>query len=497
MPEPTNFGQGLSIGIFDALTKRQLEQREKDTNARKEKLTLLGSLLDQATPETQPLILQQMGEVMGFKGKQRSIWQQLTGSNMGAYEESLNARMSELLGNYVPEAQYEKLRTVPTLSKAPTDIDPTSLFPIFATEDQTKGKVALKDPYKEKLNMLRAQYGLQTSAAMDRMREKEQLIGERQLALEEERTTNRKEVDSQRALLKAQGDVLKRAVALAGGPGMPITEDNYAVAAEQVATEYNLKPEQLKANLGLTKARTKLAEAETASLGAMTDPVTGAALPGAGMKPGERLRFDQSQQQAATAAYTKWAEAKGRVDAAFSQIQSLRQKLTNSAKAQNASFDEARGTFVSNVTGQPIDPILLRIGGADRELAELTRLRGEADRAKAEVEAGYNTLKTQYGNYYRTGSDIWQVAPNPSFGGVSAAGSPRTGAAPIIDATTPKTRTPDISESLTINGTLDKPASSRRVGEVFSYAGKRYKIVEVQPPSPDYPHGRIITMPVR
>lgn len=437
MPSPTSgFFGGLAQGIFGRMREHEDEQRKQDLEQKRQTLSYLTSLMDQTTPETRPILFQQISNVMGLKGKQRGVWDMLTGKGRQNYSDALGQKLSEITGSIVGPKAYEQLKSHPEfdLSQIPGGGGPAWMgAEIGLTPDQTAGKIALRDPQAEDLAQLEARYALMGQQKYKDLAEKERLLFERQSALQEDRQKHDFDKATHAATLKAEGDVRKRAVALAGGPGMPITDDIWNQAAEGVAQEYGMKADLLKARIGLAGAQTEKAKAEAIAAGSI-DPITGLASddPLAGMKPGERIRFDQQQQQNAQAKFKEWSDAKARVNSAYSEVQALRKEIVNKASMFGAKFDENKGEFVG-ANGQPVPSLNLL---AAKELAALRKLKGDQAAAEGQVKSAYELLQSQYGNYFNFGKDMWSVSPRAEFGGVATTGAPRTQPPPFPETST-------------------------------------------------------------
>lgn len=424
MPSPASgFFGGLAEGIFGRMREHEDEQRKQDLEQKRQTLSYLTSLMDQTTPETRPILFQQISNVMGLKGKHRGVWDMLTGGGRQNYSDALGQKLNEIMGSIVGQDQFNQLKNTKVFDGLSGSAPGGFPIPTGHIEDRSAGKIALRDPQAEELAQLEARYDLIGKQKYRDLEAKEAALFDRQSKLQEDRQRHDFDKATHLAMLKAEGDVRKRAVALAGGPGMPITDDIWNQAAESVAQELGLKADLLKARIGLTGAQTEKFKAEAAAAGSI-DPLTGLSTgdPLAGMKPGERVRFDQQQQQNAQAKFKEWSDARARVNAAYSQVEGLRKEIAAKAAMFGAKFDETKGEFVGP-DGKPVSSLNLL---AAEELTALRKLTADQKAAESQVKSAYELLKSQYGNYFDFGKDMWSVTPRAEFGGVATTGAPRT-----------------------------------------------------------------------
>ena len=420
---------GLSTSIFDALHKQKVEQVEADKRKKGETLKYLTSLIDETTPDTRPILMRHIGDVMGLKGKHRGVWDMLTGRGDQAYSDALDEKLRGVMGDVVGPAEYEQLKPRAVVAEQQPDPMQTLLDPVASMVDGTAGKIALQDPNAARLALLKAQYDIQRASGLEKLAEQQRLIGERQALDREDRQAHALQMADVAAYNKAHGEVYKRAATIAQSSGKPWNDPTVLdQAAQDIATLQGLDLDKVRAQIGLAQAKSQEALANAAAAGSI-DPATGLASgdPLAGMKPGERVRFDQAQQQAAQGVYNRWLAAKATVDKTFPQIQQLRSALAAAAQGMNASFDEEKGTLINNATGQPVNPYLLQGNGIDKKIAQLRALTAQAAQAETEVKGHSATLQSQYSPYYTVGADHWSVTPNAQFGGVGQTGAPRTG----------------------------------------------------------------------
>lgn len=492
MPSPTSgFFGGLAQGIFGKMAEHEKMAREEGLKKREQTLNYLTGMLDQTTPETRPILMQQISDVMGLKGKQRGVWDMLTGKGRQNYSDALGGKLSEITGSVVGPEQYAKLKggLQQDFAQAPTANGPAwASQALVQAPDQTAGKIALIDPRADRLAQIREQYGAMREAGLEKMELQNQFTNLRK----EDEQAFRMQMAEREQYNKAFGPVYKQAATIAASKGrMKLDPQDLEEAAQQIATLGGLNVDKLKAQIGLSQAKKIEAEANAQAAGLGTGD------PFAGMKPGERARFDQSQQQAAQGIHKQWTDAYSQIQQIDSQQKSLRDRLKGTDPVTGYTykgdpsyeFDETKGTFVRKGTGVALEETDKIVGPL---VMQLKKLQAEKQAVMAQLQQHARTLQSQYPDYYKV-EDEWRVSPNAGFGGVSPSGAPRTGQ--IYDATTrPGANIADMQEVI---GSQARPSSNYKVGQIVSISGKKYTVTSVTPPTEDRPHGSYILQAVR
>lgn len=486
MPSPTSgFFGGLAKGIFDTMGRHEREARDEDFKKREQTLSYLTGLMDQTTPETRPILMQQISDVMGLRGKQRGVWDMLTGKGRQNYSDALGEKLSQITGNIVGPAEYARLKGGSgfDMTQAPGANGPAwASLPVEVAPDQTAGKISLLDPRADRLAQIREQYGAMRDAGLEKLEYQE--AG--RVARQEDAQKHAKEIAEMKQYNTAFGPVYKQAATLAASKGKPKFDDqDLAEAAQAIAQQQGLNLDLLKARIGLAGAKELEAKANAQATGLGTND------PFAGMKPGERARFDQSQQQNAAGVYGQWQKAYAEVQKIDSEQKTLRAELARLDPATGMavsgtspySFDETQGTYVGQ-GGKVAD----YVGASTKaKIAKLKQLEAQKQALRATLQSSSSALKAQYPDYYNV-TDEWTVSPNAGFGGVMPTGVARTGA--TYDAITkPGTNIADMQEVI---GSAARPSSNYKVGQVVSIGGKKYKVTSVTPPTEDRPHGSYV-----
>lgn len=495
----SSFFGGFGNSLMQGQQEAQKRKFEREHLAKKQAVDLLTGLLDDTTPDTRSTLLKQIADTMSLKGPHRSFWDELTGRGQFDQKQAIGQKLQEVFSNTMGQGQYQNElgRGATNAAFQALDTGDANIPQTLANYSGLGGKIALHDPNLERMQYMREQTGLQTSAREQAASAREQDIQDRQIKLKNlgaELTTKQHEADQWGIAMR---DVRKRAIVLAGGK-RPLDEDLES-AAHEIASEQGLNVDLLKARIGLAGANKDKAQAEARSLVTTTDPMTGQIMLQKPMTISQKQQSDQAQQQAGIAIYQKWSDSRAKAAALGNQIQILHNQIESQAKAWGLLYDAEKG-LITDTAGKPS----IQSRQFDPLIKQAASLQADKDRAMSEMQGHWSTLNTQFGTYYKLGQDAWWVEPRQSFGGVAPAGAARaTPDQPVYDATVPQVRgkktggskAPDISSSETVIGTAENPASRFKPGEVKVLNGRRYKIASVEPPSSEYPYGFVTLIP--
>lgn len=485
MPSPTAglFG-GLATGIFGRMREHEDEQRQMDLEERKNALTSLSSLLEHATPDTRPVIYKQMADVMKLKGKHRGVWDMLTGQGRDDYHQQLSSQLDNVFGNIMGPKAYEAATTVaPTSGNQEDWGDETS--PLAYTPPA--GKIALRDPIAEHLEALKSQYGLQNDRKSAEIELRGQIAAKNAADNDARDFANRKDIEEQRAALKAFGPILQRAQALSGGKAP--TPEAIEQAAKEHADKYGLDIDKLKAQIEFltTGSKRNLALAQSLGEGGAGRPMT----------ENQTRVFDANQRKQAADTFKEWTNFRGQVNQLDTQHQGIRKQIADLAAKNGAGFNEAavygqsdKPVFYNLKTNDPVDPI--ELGVTDKSLqsllGQLRTLYANKNKAYEELKGRHKTLMSDFKGMYNSTNE-WDVTPNPEVGGLAPAGAPRTGnpsewKVPLGPSplTNPATEFERVSSKPLVEGSLyqDDKGKKFKVGKMKKRLGS-YFVYELQP----------------
>lgn len=417
---------GLARGIFGYRARQKAEEQKRLDQQRDQSLKFLSGLIDQVEPESQPVLLQQIGNVMGLKGKERSLWDRLTGSGLANDREAIQQMTSGVLGSLIGPKRAQELRGGPIKTEAqePTIMGrtPYGNFGLRVPELQVgerpnllpEDSIVLRDPRTERLDDLKAQYGLQFSQRAALQRAKEQDIAERQLRLQEDRQAF--DIEKQQRLfdLKARAEVDKRAFAIARSNGYAQTHFEHSIqAAEEIAAAYGINAETLKARLGLIQAKTREADAMLAT---------------GGLTAGQQATERRAVYDDALRAYREWGNNVEIANNAGREYRARNVRLQQLAKESGGTYDTETGTFNPPTIGIGIR---VRNRGLVEEEQKFKKMEAEA---KGKVKSSSDQLRSPYySGYVQVGNDEWDVrfTDDPrAGGGIIRAPSPAPGPYP-------------------------------------------------------------------
>lgn len=468
----SEFFTGLSSGLFGEQAKQREVKEKRNMEEKSSALKLLSGMVDQVDPDSRPTLLRHIGDVMGLKGKERGVWARLTGADLESDRGALNSKLGEILGQVQAPYKAEPKKELTGFTQAagfPVPVGQTIPAP-----PRDPRSMYLRDPLGEEMNQLKARYGLQRQMGFDKLELQNELTRQRQLEVEQERQEGRLEVEDAKAVNRAMGPLLQRAYTLSRGQAP--SREQFETAALAVEKETGLKADKLLAQIGYLQARTNKTETEVLSGG---KPMTEA--------QNETLaRQDRTDAQTT---FKQWTDQRGLADAVGKQLQAVYSNLQSIAASTGATYDATRSTFL-NAQGQPDQDLNTFYA---QQIEQVRKLQREKDTAMVKLTGLRDTLANTYGDYYNVFEGPWTVTPKVYD--ATSGQYKRTGT--TTAPTTAGQLTPSIGESTTIIGTQSRPATAYQVGQVISAGGRKYKVVDVQPPSDRYPFGNITAMPTK
>lgn len=411
----------LSSGIFGRLGELQKQQTSKDESRRGEVLNLLAGLADKVEPESLPVLMGHIGEVMKLKGPMKKFWSAFSGMPDRGFEDQLGTQFSEIMSS----------ATGPVTAANTRDSYKQKLLEPFRAEGsrprsvgeltrggppELKGKMVFRDPRREELDKIGAQF-----------EGREQLLQDR-LALTNEFKTREGELKRahDKDMLNARFE-LKRGQAQSEMAGWLIStfpqkftyDTAYQEAGRRLLGMDEAKVDQIRQRIQLMKSQGNLADVQATQLETGTKPSDIRA---------ERT-FDKAQQGEFRKLQSDLATAQARARSIDPEIKSIEGELNAWAKrlidrggdASKASFDPKTRRFVGASPGAESLPMV----------APLFQRYNDLLKEKEAVTSGRRTLYGQVTNQFSdyinpTLSEEDEVTLRKEFGGVSPAGAPRT-----------------------------------------------------------------------
>src|SRR5262245_28412517 len=158
------FLQNLSSGIFGRLSELQNEQETKDEYRRGEVLHLLAGLADKIEPESLPLLMGHIGDVMKLQGPMKKLWSAFSGMPDRGLEDQLGTKLSEITSGLVGSETARKARAGGDMARLFQPTSPeqqANRERRLGAERDLTGKIIFRDPRQEKIEEIEARYGAQ------------------------------------------------------------------------------------------------------------------------------------------------------------------------------------------------------------------------------------------------------------------------------------------------------------------------------------------------
>jgi hypothetical protein len=441
------FLKDLSEGIFGRLSELSKEQQVRDDQKKQQTLSFLSSLADKVEPESLPLLMQQIGDVAGMKGKLRGFWDAFSGMPNRSVEDQLGTKMRELSDSLIGpdtarlsrESNLQQLLQPYRQQKSrPRSVEALPGPP------ELQGKMIFRDPRREKLQELEERYSAQAQIAADR-----QALGSYYQSMrQEDQQKFQKELAEYKSELKAKEDIDARAQILANKLGF--VEPNKAIkmqAAQELAREQGWSNDQ-------TRARTSYLQARTDESRAMANSVQKSG----GLTPSQQVNVEDRRREAARSlkgafdkAMARRAEAKKIMNDITAFIESDLAKRGSGVK-----FDPATGSLITD----PKDPDsgIMRYR-YQTQLEQYNKAAADLAGAETEAKGQWGNLRTfPYSKYYKPGKEFTDPVSE-------------------IDAERTSTGTATPGAKIQIPA---REGVTYNKGQWVSYGGRRYVVIEVQ-----------------
>jgi hypothetical protein len=456
-----NFLGDLSEGIFERLGGLRREQESKDEQQKLETLRLLTGLTDQIEPESKPLLMRHIGDVIGMRGKMKGFWNAFSGMPDRSIEDQLGTQLKDISQGMVGSETAKKAREGGDLARLFQPMNPTqeaNRNKRLEAEQGLQGKMIFRDPRAERLNELEQRYGLQNEFNVAKLG----LTQDFQRRQQEDRQAHDKAMIEERANSKAQGDVLKRAYSKAAQRGF--REPNTALmaeAADEIATEQGLNRDLLRARIGLAGAQTQQAQANAGYL-----------KESGGLKPSDVMaekRFDQGQFNTARTLHSEFTKAREQARTFITNNAAKEKALNQTVGMQGGKFDPATRSFIME------DPTLKPSNKAMGMLNDYLKDLEKEGEAKSIMKSRYQQLK-QMPDYAEVGPDEWGDINIKE--GIAPAGAKRAGGKQAIPPQKPSRPGPKAGLS-TSKGQMSIPVidpMKYEVGGRIKFRGRWHKI---------------------
>lgn len=388
MPRGSLFS-GISEGIFGRLNELTDEQKKRDDEKRGQVLNVLTSLIDKVEPESQGVLLGHIGATMGLKGKERGLWDRLTGRGMDATEQALGSKLSEVLGGFVGPESVRKARSMATFTKGFTPGTPEQASNIAGYQQaaQFPGKMIMRDPRAERLEDIKTQYGLKFQQQESMLQEREALLRQRQKEDDERGFANAIKIAQERNRLKVTQTANELANAYLGSGKASTGAEALQMANQAIVGKTDLELDKLREQIPLIRAQANLARTEAE-----------------GLSEGETMTPGQSRQETANRAiqgevqkqFGEYTLAKNEVQAKQRAYESLVGRLGEIARQNGVEYDRSINDFRGDEKGVFMAQFSARQSKLVQQAQQLT---SDLTAANGKMAASYDTLTRIYGPY--------------------------------------------------------------------------------------------------
>jgi hypothetical protein len=411
----------LSSGIFGRLGELQKQQTSKDESRRAEVLNLLAGLSDKVEPESLPLLMGHIGEVMKLKGPMKKFWSAFSGMPDRGFEDQLGTQLSEIMGG----------ATGPTTAANARDSYKQQLLQPFREEGsrprsvteltrggppELKGKMIFRDPRREELDKINARYEGQEQLLQDRLALTNEFRGREG---ELKRAHDKDMLNARFELKRGQAQSEMAGWLISTFPQKFTYDTAYQEAGRRLLGMDEAKVDQIRQRIQLMKSQGNLADVQA------TQAETGT-------KPSDiraDRTFDKAQQGEFRKLQSELSSAQARARSIDPEIRSIESELNAWAKKlvdrgqdpNKASFDPTTRRFKGASLGAEALPMV----------APLFQRYNDLQKEKESVMSGrrtmYGQITNQFSDYINpTLSEEDEVTLQKEFGGVAPAGAPRT-----------------------------------------------------------------------
>lgn len=165
---------GIAQGYMGERMKAQEAQLKSDAESKQQYISLLGSMMDQVEPESRPLLLSHIGDLMGMKGKEKGLWDTLTGKSQYDLQNQLGAKFKEAMGSLSGPQQYRKDQQAQTVESLFTPTTPEQTQNHQQRQQARQGRIYMRDPRQEKMEEFERQKAYQDRLTQDQIRLREE-----------------------------------------------------------------------------------------------------------------------------------------------------------------------------------------------------------------------------------------------------------------------------------------------------------------------------------
>ena len=109
MPQGGNFWSGIAEGYLSSRRESDLQAKEEETNTKKQYFNILAGMVDKVEPESQGLLFKEMGNILGMKGKQKGIWDFISGAAQQGRTQAVHDEFQNFMGKSMTPEQAKNI----------------------------------------------------------------------------------------------------------------------------------------------------------------------------------------------------------------------------------------------------------------------------------------------------------------------------------------------------------------------------------------------------
>lgn len=384
-----DFLKDISEGIFGRLSEVRKEQESKDEAKKMDIIKLYSGMADKIRPEGLPILMGELGKVIGVKGKLKGFWDAFSGMPDRSIEDQLGTQLRNFPNLMVGAETAAKTETQGDLARlfqggTQTPEQKATGQQWMQQEKDLSGKMIFRDPRQEKLEEIKARAEVQEQLQAERAQTQAYYQGLRQEDSQRHQAEMKKLGESLRA--KRPLRVEAEQIALLNGRTEP-ERDDYERAAGNLQVRGQLSDDAMRELIEVRRLSGAKMEAETRAI----SPT--------GMKQGEADRLEIARrrevniiQQRHQGSLSKVAKAKGEEQEILNQI--------------NAVLNE----FFKGTTFVPGQGLVGPKAGAatvllTKELEDYRSKKGAREAAEKEAQGSFDQAgRSAYGSYLKKGA---------------------------------------------------------------------------------------------
>lgn len=471
-----NFWSDLGEGIFGRLGEINKEQEARDYADKGELVKLIGKLADDSDVESRPIVLKHLAEVIGINKNKKfnNFWEAFAGLPSKDMSTRLGAKAKQITDSIMGPGQARGIRQRADIGRL---FGSTAQTPFSATPDQManrqryvqgeqdlQNKIVLRDPRQEKLEDLKAQYGLQFAQKEYLLNEREELLRRRQEENDKRDYENNLSLVKKRQELKEEQEINELANALAVSKGFSTPNTFHRIeAAKQIAKKYGLNIDLLAQRIGLTGALKTKAEAEAKSMSQNE-----------GMRPGEAARLSDARFQRFQNVKDAYTKSMGNLQAAEGKRAEILKQINDQLSMfPGVKFDPEKGVIAEPVGGRQLTPDeQKRLGGmmagqVENLRKDYIKLGGDIKAAEIASQGHWQNLgNKQYSRYVKRGATFRDPVTFPEGGEEPATPAEQVGPA----------QRSQIKGGATLRVPIGQYTADYEVGQIRPYRGRQYRV---------------------